>query len=216
MDMQAQDSGLNPDPITAAVPTSARTQAITFQDPVYSDTAPTPVVAARPTTARPTRRPRKDGAGMFLLRAAIVIATIALLGGAAVLGLVKSGVIDLPGGSGAGSSHGAQHPAAATGPLTVPVGSGPQAASYNVDAGAFWLTIATGPGESWVSVGLVGQHPVFAGVLTPDTSRRFALWGSSQVEVGAGGTTLTLASGHRTSTLVPPAAPFTYQLATHV
>ncbi len=66
-----------------------------------------------------------------------------------------------------------------------------------------------------MSVGLVGQHPVFAGVLSAETSRRFALWGSSQVEVGAGGTTLTLASGHRTATLVPPAAPFTYQLATH-
>ncbi len=68
-------------------------------------------------------------------RAAIVIAAIALLGGAAVLGLVKSGVIQLPGGSGVGSSNGTQHTAAATGPLTVPLGSGPQAASYTVDAG---------------------------------------------------------------------------------
>ena len=84
-----------------------------------------------------------------------------------------------------------------------------------MDAAAFWLTIATGPGASWVSVGLEGQHPVFAGVLSPNTSRRFALLGPSQVEVGAGGTKLTLASGHRTATLVPPAAPFTYQLATH-
>ena len=47
MDVQAQDSGLYPDPITAVVPASARTPAITFHDKVYSDTAPTPVVAAR-------------------------------------------------------------------------------------------------------------------------------------------------------------------------
>ena len=76
MDMQAQDSGLNPDPITAAVPASARTQAITFHDPVYSDTAPTPVVAARATGRR-----RKDGAGVWLLRIAIVIAAKKFLKG---------------------------------------------------------------------------------------------------------------------------------------
>ncbi len=210
MDVQAQDSGLDPDPVTAVVPTSAPTRAITFHDQVYSDTAPTPVV-----TAGSRRRRRGDGAGVFLLRAGIVIVALALLGCAAVLGLVKADVIQLPGGSGAGSHTGTQNTTAASGPLAVPTGSGAQTASYTVDAAGFWLTIATGPGPSWVSVGLVGQHPVFAGVLSPNTSRRFALLGSSQVEVGAGGTRLTLASGPRTATLVPPAAPFTYQLATH-
>ncbi len=207
MDVQAQDSGVHPG--SDAAHTSAAPRAITFRDPIYADTAPTPVVGTRPQERR-----RSDGAGLRLIRAAIVIAAVALLACAGVLGLVKAGVIDPSGAKGSGSP-GTQNAAAPGAPLAVPTASGPQTASYTVDAGAFVLTIATGPGAAWVSVGLVGQHPVFAGIINPHTSRGFPLLGSSQVEVGAGGTTLTLMSGHRTATLVPPVAPFTYQLATH-
>ncbi len=208
MDVQAQDSELH-QADTGALPASARTQAITFHDPVFSDTAPTPVVAFRPPEQR-----RADDAGQRVLRIAIVIVVLVLLGCGAVLGLVKSGVIDRPGGSGAGNGAGTHSAAAPTGPLAVPTGSGPQTASYAVDSAGFRLTIATGPGPAWVSVGLIGQHALFAGVLSPHTSKGFVLLGSSQAEVGAGGTTLTVTAGQRTSTLVPPSAPFTYQLNT--
>jgi hypothetical protein len=206
MDVQAQDSGLHP---RTDASHTAGIQPITFRDPIYADTSPTPVVPQRPQ-----ERPRKDGGGIRLIRAGIVIATVALLACAAVLGLVKAGVID-PHGQGGRGSAGAQNSAASRAPLAIPVGLGPQTASYAVDAGSFVLTVATGPGAAWVSVGLVGQHPVFAGIINPHTSRGFPVLGSSQVEVGAGGTTITLTSGHRTATLVPPVAPFTYQLATH-
>jgi hypothetical protein len=209
MDVQAQDSELHPKTAVAhSAHAAADTRAITFRDPIYADTAPTPVVSSRPQEPR-----RRDGAGLRLIRVAIVIATVALLACGAVLGLVKAGVIDPRGGS--GHAPGTQNAAASRAPLAVPVGSGPQTASYAVDAGEFVATIATGQGAAWVSVGLVGQHPVFAGIINPHTSRGFPLLGSSQVEVGAGGTTITLTSGHRTATLVPPVAPFTYQLAAH-
>ena len=208
MDVQAQDSELH-HAATGAVAASARTQAITFHEPVYSDTAPTPVVAFRPP-----KQQRADSAGLRVLRAAIVIVVLVLLGCGAALGLVKAGVIHVPGGSGAGNAAGTHSAAAPKAPLAIPTGTGPQTASYAVDAPAFRLTIATGPGPAWVSVGLIGQHPVFAGVLGPHTSKGFVILGSSSAEVGAGGTTLTLMAGQRTSTLVPPSAPFTYQLNT--
>jgi hypothetical protein len=207
MDVQAQDSGLKPG--AAASHTVTSVQPITFRDPIYADTAPTPVVPHRPGERR-----RADGGGVRLIRAAIIIATVALLACAAVLGLVKAGVIDPHHGQTGGSTS-RQNATANRAPLAVPVGLGPQTASYAVDAGAYKLTIATGPGAAWVSVGLVGQSPVFAGIINPHTSRGFPVLGSSQVEVGAGGTTITLTSGHRTATLVPPVAPFTYQLANH-
>jgi hypothetical protein len=218
MDVQAQDSGVHPG--SAAAHTASVPRAITFRDPIYTDTAPTPVVGHRPqernrSERNRSERNRSDSAGVRLIRAAIVIAIVALLGCAAVLGLVKAGVIN-PSGAKAGSgSPGTHNAAVPRTPLAVPTASGAQTASYAVDAGAFVLTIATGPGAAWVSVGLVGQHPVFAGIINPHTSKGFTVLGSSQVEVGAGGTTLTLMSGHRTATLVPPVAPFTYQLATH-
>jgi hypothetical protein len=208
MDVRAQDSGLHPGP--AAAPTTATPRAITFRDPIYDDTAPTPVV---PQQAQERRQ--AGGTGARLLRAAIIIATVALLACAAVLGLVKAGVIKPTGGHAGSGSTGAQNPAAARAPLAVPVGSGPQTASYSVDAGAFFLRIATGPGSAWVSVALAGRKPEFAGIINPHTSKGFILLGSSQVEVGAGGTTITLTSGHRTAMLVPPVAPYTYQLAAH-
>jgi hypothetical protein len=219
MDVQAQDSGLHPTS-SAVPPTAAPTAAapaaaprpITFLDPIYADTAPTPVVAQR---AQPQRRRRADGAGVRLLRAAIVIAIVALLACAAVLGLVKTGVIDGHGGHGGSGSKGTPSATATGPPLAVPTGSSAQGASYTVDAGAFFLSIATGPGAAWVSVAVQGQKPVFTGIINPHSSRAFTLLGSSQVEVGAGGTTITLAAGHRTATLMPPVAPFTYQLATH-
>jgi hypothetical protein len=208
MDVQAQDSRVHPG--SDASPTAAPTRAITFSDPIYADTAPTPVVAHRPQERR-----RRDGTGIGLLRAAIVIATVALLACAAVLGLVKAGVIDGHGSPSDSGSATSPHAAATAPPLAVPVGSGAQTASYAVDAGAFFVSITAGPGAAWVSVALDGQNPVFAGIINPHMSRGFTLLGSGQVEVGAGGTTITLKSGHRSATLIPPVAPYTYQLATH-
>ena len=113
MDVQAQDSELH-HAATGAVE-SARTQAITFHDPIYSDTSPTPVVAFRPP-----KQHRADSAGLRVLRAAIVILVLVLLGCGAALGLVKAGVIHRPGGAGGGNAAGTQGAAAPKGPLGDP------------------------------------------------------------------------------------------------
>ena len=76
---------------------------------------------------------------------------------------------------------------------------------------AYQVTVATSTGRSWVSIGAVGQHPSFEGILEPGTSQKEILLGPSQVDVGAGGTKVIVTSGHRSVTLTPLAAPFSYQ-----
>jgi len=62
-----------------------------------------------------------------------------------------------------------------------------------------------------VSIGIVGQKPVYAGILAPASSQREILLGPSQVDVGAGGTKVVVTSGKRSVTLTPLSAPFSYQ-----
>ena len=56
-----------------------------------------------------------------------------------------------------------------------------------------------------------GKRPAFDGVLNPNSSQKELLLGPSQVDVGAGGTKVTVTSGKRTATLTPVSAPFSYQ-----
>ena len=199
MDVQAQDSELHEAATGRVVPASARTRAITFHDPVYSDTAPTPVVAYRPRGAAgrtapgafcsvprssswslPSRRrgrPR-PGEGRRHRRSRAVPARATASG-------------DTEHGGSQGPTGGPDRLRCADGQLHRGRSRLP---SDHRDRSR------TGVGER----GLIGQHPVFAGVLSPNTSKGFAILGSSSAEVGAGGTTLTLTAGQRTSTLVPP------------
>jgi hypothetical protein len=116
-------------------------------------------------------------------------------------------------GNGAGNSAAppATHPtAAAKNQLLTGSGLGPASASYTVDAPAYGLKIATSTGRSWVSVGLVGQKPIFSGIVEANASQHWTLLGPSQINIGAGGTTVTITSNKRTQSLNPPSAPFTF------
>ena len=208
-----------------------------FQDdpyPTFAKTDPTPVV--RPATASPgpTRRVPTASRG---LRIAVAVTALAVAAAGATLGLVETGVISTAGnttgstagtagnaaGNGAGNSaarpathstgtHPAgTHPAGTHGnPLLTGSGLGPGSASYTVDVPAYGVTVATSAGRSWVSVGVVGQKPIFAGIVEANSSQHWTLLGPSQINIGAGGTTVTITSHRRTQSLNPPSAPFTY------
>ena len=132
----------------------------------------------------------------------------------ATLGLVKSGVIDTNNTSSPTATQTTTHHHAASSP-TVPlvsqVTTGNGTATYRIDIAAYLVTVTTSTGRSWVSIGAAGKHPTFEGVLGPNSSQKELLLGPSQVDVGAGGTKVTITSGKRTSTLTPVAAPFSYQ-----
>jgi hypothetical protein len=232
MDVQAGEASVRSDPPpTVSVPASATPapnvpravhQGTFFQEdpyPTFATTDPTPVVVTPRGQARripPTSRG---------LRIAVIIAALAVVAAGSALALVETGTISTTGTS--GRSHTAAPPpvthstsstastattAAPRQTLVTPAGfAGPQNASYTVDAKAFGLTIKTSTGRSWVSVGIVGQQPIFVGILAPDASKQVTMLGPAQLSIGAGGTTVTVASGRHTQTLTPPSAPFTYQ-----
>lgn len=219
MDVQADEAGLGGDPHVTAVfqrqrPSGQGTagQGQLFADayPTYADTDKIPSVGGRGYEP-PRRRTSR------LLRVAVVIVAVAVVGAGVALGLVKAGVID---GSSKGAGHNAPAHAAATqhtpttapkGQLATQVSTGNGTATYTVSIAAYSVTVSTSTGRSWVSIGTTGQKPAFAGILEPNSSQKQILIGPSEVDVGAGGTKLTITSGHRSTTLTPPAAPFTYQ-----
>jgi hypothetical protein len=218
MDVQADEASVRADPsptlavgaATSAVPGGTRAihQGSFFQDdpyPTFADTDPTPVVPREPS--------RRDPIGSRGLRIAVVVAALAVLAAGAALALVETGVIGTSGSTtGHRTAPSATHTTVApTTPLLAPTGLSPTSASYTVDAQAFGLTITTSTGRSWVSVGIVGQKPIFAGILAPNSSQHVTLLGPAQLEIGAGGTTVTVNSDVRTQALKPPVAPFTYQ-----
>jgi len=234
MDVQADEASVRSDP-PATVAEGARRvlpaphavhQGSFFQDdpyPTFAKTDPTPVV--RPATASPgpTRRVPTASRG---LRIAVAVTALAVAAAGATLGLVETGVISTAGnttGSTAGNSaarpathstgtHPAgTHPAGTHGnPLLTGSGLGPGSASYTVDVPAYGVTVATSAGRSWVSVGVVGQKPIFAGIVEANSSQHWTLLGPSQINIGAGGTTVTITSKKRTQSLTPPSAPFTF------
>ena len=212
MDVQTDQGGGHADPLaTAVVPrpqVSAQGQLFSDAHPTFAKTDQIPAVgkatgrSARPRTSR-------------LLRFSVVIVALAVVAGAAALGLVQSGVIKTS-GNGASptttppTTHHAAPPAS-TSPAATQVSTGQGSAIYAVADAAYSVTVSTTTGRSWVSMGAPGQHPVFSGILGPNSSHKALLLGSTQVDVGAGGTTVTVTAGGRSSTLTPPSAPFSYQ-----
>ena len=241
MDVQADETSVPADPLpTLAVGTPATPapnasrpvhplQGTFFRDdpyPTFADTNPTPMVPREPT--------RRGPAGSLGLRIAVVVTALAVAAAGAALALVETGVISTTGNTrgqtaappappaqhsthsthgthGTHSTHSTHSSGAHKTSLLTPDGVGATTAAYTVDVPAYDLTIVTTTGRSWVSVGIVGKEPIFAGILQPNSSKKVTILGPAQLEIGAGGTSVTVSSNRRTQTLKPPVAPFSYQ-----
>jgi hypothetical protein len=172
----------------------------------YADTDQIPVVPRH-------YRPRRPDRGAHALRIAVASVAVVVLLAAAMLGLVSSGVINL-------SSTAPPHKAAVHTPTTFPsdttvltqISAGPVSASYSIPVTAYAVTVSTTVERSWVSIAPAGQRPAYEGVLNPGQSQHEIILGPSTIEVGAGGTTVTVTSGKHSQLLKPPAAPFSYQI----
>lgn len=187
-------------------PPTAQGQLFADAYPTYADTDQLPAVSGSRRGA-PHRTHR-------WLRLAVVLVTVAVLASAAALGLVKSGVFKTGSGSGSsGSAASGQHaPQSGTAtPVAVATSVGNGTATYTVSSPIYTVTVSTTSGRSWVSVAALGQRPGFEGILEPAGSQKVVLLGPSTVAIGAGGTTVSVSVGNRTTTLTPPSAPFTYQ-----
>jgi hypothetical protein len=212
MDVKADQRERQADPFaTAVVPqpdVSRQGQLFADAYPTYADTDQIPAAAGGAPTYR---RPRTSR----LLRLAVGLVALAVLAGGAALGLVKAGVLDTTNDTGHSSAtappshHTTTRPAQAS--AVTQLSTGAATATYLVDAPTYAVTVVTTAGRSWVSIGATGQPPAFSGILAPNSSKKVTLLGPSQVNVGAGGTKVTITTGKRSTTLTPPSAPFTYQ-----
>jgi hypothetical protein len=207
MDVQADERGLRPDPsVTPAgdrPPTGGQGELFGDVYPTFPETDKIPAVRGGGSPSGSAR----------WLRVTVVLVALAVVAAGAALGLVKSGVISKGSGSGSDATPPAHHqtaPAAGT-PLVSAVSTGAGSATYRIDIAAYAVTVTTSTGRSWVSIGATGQRPAFEGIMAPASSQKAILLGSSEVDIGAGGTKLIVTSGKRSVTLVPPSAPFTYQ-----
>jgi hypothetical protein len=214
MDVQADEAGLRPEPsATRILPSQGREgQGQLFADayPTYADTDKIPTVNNGGRRGYRSR-PRTS----TLLRWAVLLVALAVVAGGVILGLVKAGVIDKTTAGTASTTPPAAHHSTATtpsAPLVTPVSTAGATATYNVAVTAYAVTVSTTTGRSWVSIGGAGQKPEFAGILAPNSSQKEILLGAAEVDIGAGGTKVTITSGLRTTTLTPPSAPFTYQI----
>jgi hypothetical protein len=216
MDVHTGETTYRPDPsATGVVPAAAGPdQGRLFSDPSgpppFADTDELPAVSRRGRAARPYGAPR-------WLRATVAFVAVAILAAGVALALVESGVIDKSTSpSTSGQTHATTPPVVtkATKDLLIPTtatGGGPSA-SYTIPVLAFGVTVTTGPGRSWVSIGLVGKTPIYEGIMAPNTSQHEILLGAAEVSVGAGGTTVKITAGRSSQTLIPAGAPFSYQI----
>jgi hypothetical protein len=215
MDVHIGEVNYRSDPSATLVSRStAAGQGRLFDDPrargiSFPDTDQLPAVV-RERSANPYGPPR-------WLRVMVVAVVVGILGAGAALALVKTGVIGKSTSPPASAhTNSTTHPTTVvhTETLLTPAQSfsGSGSANYTIPARAFAVTVTAGPGRSWVSIGIVNQTPIFAGILEPNTSQREVLLGPAQVSIGAGATTMTVTSGHKSQTLTPPYAPFTYQI----
>lgn len=218
MDVHTGETKHRPDPsATAVVPAvGGQGQGQLFNEPGgYVGIADTDQM---PAVGRRDRAPRRSYGTPRWLRVTVALVAVAIVAAGIALALVESGVIGKTTSPPANSGH--THTTTAptvvrpTNTLLTPTqtvaGSG--TASYTIAERAFAVTVTAGPGISWVSIGVVGQHPIYAGILQPNTSQREILLGPAQVEIGAGGTKMTVTSGRRSQTLTPPSAPFSYTI----
>ena len=211
MDVQADQAGLTPDPFATGIvepsPMGGQGQLFRYSYPTYADTDKIPAVHSHSSRPGPAR----------WLRVLVVVVAVAVLAAGAALGLVRAGVIDKSGTNTPSSAQATQHhpaPTSPTKPLVTPISTGAGTATYQVDIAAYAVTVTTSTGRSWVSIGAAGHSPTFAGIVAPNGSQKAILLGPSTVDVGAGGTKVTLTSMDRTSTLTPASAPFTYKFVT--
>jgi hypothetical protein len=204
MDVRADDTRLGPDGAARATPRQADAASgpivYSHVGAAHADTAETPIVGYEKASG--TRSSR-------LLRAAVIVVAIAVVGAGVALALVETGVIDKTTSS--SPPPPVTHATTVSkGPLATQTSTGPGTAHYSVGVAAYGVTVATGPHRSWVSIGVVGQRPIYEGIMQAGMLQHEVLLGPSQVNVGAGGTTVTISSNRRTTTLTPPSAPFSY------
>lgn len=216
MDVHTGEIDYRSDPsVTAVVPhVGGAGQGRLFDDPngnSFANTDQLPAVSRERRPSNPYGAPR-------WLRVTVVLVVIGILVAGAALALVKTGVI----GKTANPT-----PSAHTNTTTPPTGAvhhtkalltpadafgGAALGNYTIPVKAFLVTVTAGPGRSWVSIGIVGQTPMYQGILQPNSSQRELLLGAAQVSIGAGQTSMTVTSGHKSQTLTPPSAPFTYTI----
>lgn len=211
MDVQADQTGIQPEHATIVFerPDSAAQSrgSSDRQGTSYADTDQIPAV---PRQSRPPRRPDRGGHG---LRIAVALVAVVVLLAAAMLGLVKSGTINF-------SSTAPSHKAVVQTPTTLPsskplltqTSTTGDSAVYSIPVSVYSVTVSTTTERSWVSISPAGHRPAFEGVMNPAQSQHQVILGPSTIEVGAGGTTVTVTSGKHSQVLKPPAAPFNYQI----
>jgi hypothetical protein len=212
MDVQADQTGLQgehativferPDAVTQAQPATGP------RSTSYADTDQIPAVSRQ-------SRPRRPDRGARALRITVAVVAVVVLLAAAMLGLVKAGVINFS------SSTTPPHKAAtvhtplilpSNRPLLTQTSTTGNSASYTIPIVAYSISVSTGAERSWVSISPAGHQPAFEGIMSPGQSQHQVMLGPSTIEIGAGGTTVTVTSGKHSQILRPPAAPFSYQI----
>jgi hypothetical protein len=213
MDVHTGETSRYDPSVTGVVPASPDAgQGRLFHDPgahTFADTDQLPAITRDASRRYGTPR---------WLRVTVGAVIVVILAAGAALALVESGVIGKstsPPPS--DQTHSTTPPTVATIPtksLLTPdqTFAGTGSASYTIAVRAFAVTVTAGPGRSWVTIGIVGQSPIYEGILEPNTSQREILLGPAEVSVGAGGTKVTVVSGRHSQTLLPPSAPFSYQI----
>ena len=204
----------------AAGAATAAGQGQLFSDayPTFADTDRIPVVGTERRTGGP-------GPSLWL-RGAVIVVALAVVAAGVVLALAQTGVIGhndigsnpntaggaaAHAGSGSSARTGSSRQHGSTAALVTKNSMGPSTAGYTIHEGAYRVTVTTTSGPCWASIASVGHAPSFAGIIPASSSQSVSMLGPATVELGAGGSSVTLtAPGHRSVTLTPPTAPFTY------
>jgi hypothetical protein len=171
-----------------------------------SRSPPLPAEPSPPSVRRRARSPRA-------LLVALCAGAIAVVGVGATFGVLEAGLFGRDHGHSGPSTSSlpAERSLQASSPLLQKTSTGSGQATYAVAASSYELTVRSDR-PSWVRVGTTTGAPQFAGIVTPGTTEHLSLGEPVQVQIGAGGTTITVSSGRASTTLSPPSAPYTYQL----
>jgi hypothetical protein len=174
----------------------------------YADTDQIPAVPRQ-------SRARRRSSGVRGLRITVAVVVVIVLLAAAALGLVKAGVVSLHSTAPPANKAPVVHTTTtlpASKPLLTQTATNGTSAAYTIPIAFYSVTVSTSTGRSWVSISAGGQRPAFEGILEPNQVHHQVLLGASTIDVGAGGTTVTVTSGKHTQVLKPPAAPFSYTI----